>query len=94
VEAGKAVVRARIWLAPYEQNIVQSTEIVLAKSATEARYIAIMRAVRESGPYDLWVKSCETFAREVREQLLTWRLLKPEERAAYIKRGLEMVRAP
>jgi hypothetical protein len=94
VEAGKAVVRARVWLAPYEQNIVQSAEIVLAKSATEARYIAIMRAVRESGPYDLWVKSCEAFAREVREQLLTWRLLKPEERAAYIKRGLEMVRAP
>jgi len=93
VEAGKVVVKARIWLAPYEQNIVQDTEIILAKSATEARYIVTMKATRESGPYDLWVKSCETFMREVREQLLTWRLLKPEERSAYIKQGLEMVRS-
>lgn len=93
VEAGRVVVRARIWLAPYEQNIVQDAEIVLAKSATEAKYLVEMKATRRSGPYDLWVKSCETFAREVREQLLTWRLLKPEERAVYIKKGLEMVRA-
>jgi ABC-type antimicrobial peptide transport system permease subunit len=93
-EAGRVAVKARIWLAPYEQNIVQDTEIVLAKSATEARYIVTMKAVRESGPYDLWVKSCETFIREMREQLLTWRLLKPEERTAYVRKGLEMVRAP
>lgn len=92
VEAGKVIVKARIWLAPYEQNIVQDAEIVLAKSATEARYIVTMKVTRESGPYDLWVKSCEIFVREVREQLLTWRLLKPEERSAYVKQGLEMVR--
>jgi hypothetical protein len=93
-EAGRVAVKARIWLAPYEQNIVQDTEIVLAKSATEARYIVTMKVVRESGPYDIWVKSCETFIREMREQLLTWRLLKPEERTAYVRKGLEMVRAP
>jgi len=49
-------------------------EMVFAKSATEARYIVTEGRPRISGPYDLWVKSCETFVREVREQLLTWRL--------------------
>jgi hypothetical protein len=90
-EPGKVEVRARVWLAPYEQDIVQEARVVFARSPTEARYQTTLVARRLSGPYDLWVKSCEVFVREVREQLLTWRLLKPEDRAAYVKRGLEMV---
>jgi hypothetical protein len=91
-EPGRVGVRARVWLAPYEQDIVQDARLVFARSPTEARYQASLLLRRLSGPYDLWVKSCEAFVREVREQLLTWRLLTPEDRRKYVKLGLSMVR--
>lgn len=93
VEPERAGVRASVWLAPYEQNIVQDARLTFARSPTEARYQTVLVIRRLSGPYDLWVKSCETFVREVREQLLTWRLLTPEDRRRYIKLGLSMVKS-
>jgi len=92
-EAERVGVVARVWLAPYEQNIVQEARLVLARSATEARYVTTLTANRISGPYDLWRKGCEIFAREVREQLLTWRLLPESERSKYIAQGRSLVRA-
>lgn len=91
-EPGKVGVRATIWLAPYEQNLVQEVDIALVKSVTEARYVTVMTAKRASGPYDTWLKSSEIFIRELREQFLTWRLLSPGERSSYIERGKKLVR--
>lgn len=91
-EPGRVGVRAKVWLAPFEQNIVQDVDVALLKSATEARYMTLVTAKRESGPHDTWLKSCDLFVRELREQFLTWRLLSPQERATYIKRGVELVK--
>ncbi len=91
-ELGRVGIKAVVWLAPYEQNIIQEADVALVRSATEARYVAVMTARRVSGPYDAWLKSCEMFIRELREQFLTWRLLSPRERSSYIDRGRELVR--
>lgn len=90
-EPERAGVRARVWLAPYEQNIIQEVAVSFSKSKTEARYLTTLTAQRVSGPYDLWRKGCETFAREIREQLLTWRLISGDERRKYIALGRSMV---
>ena len=87
-----ATVRAIVWLAPFEQNIRQKVEIRFTLSKTEGRYLTLITIERISGPYDPWVTSNETFIRDIRKQLLTWRLLKPEDREKYIKMGLKYVK--
>ncbi len=86
IKRGESVViKGKVWLPPFEQNIIQDFQIIFKKSLTENKYVTQLIVKRESGPYDAWVSSAESFARIIRKQFLTWRLLTPKDRNKYIK---------
>ncbi|RLE82560.1 MAG: hypothetical protein DRJ51_00970 [Thermoprotei archaeon] len=87
-----STIKAIVWLAPFEQNIRQSVELTFRMSKTEGRYLTLLSTKRISGPYDAWITSNEAFVRELRKQLLTWRLLTPQERSKYIERSHKELR--
>ncbi|RLG35648.1 MAG: hypothetical protein DRN91_09160, partial [Candidatus Alkanophagales archaeon] len=78
-------------LAPFELNIVQDVVITFLKSKTEQRIYTLMRIKRQTGPYSSWLTSNRRFIDDIRKQLLTWRLLKLEEREKYISEGLKFI---
>ncbi len=83
---GSAVnVKARVWLAPYEQGIRQDMNLTIAKSKTEQRFLITLNLQRISGPYDSWVRFNYPFVDEVRKQMLVWSLLSPDDEKKYIQ---------
>jgi len=78
---------ARVWLAPYEQGIHQDVKISFIKSKTEQRYIATLKILRVSGPYDSWVRFNYNFVDEIRKQFLVWSLISPEQLKSYIEKA-------
>ena len=78
-------------LAPFELNIVQDATLTFLRSKTEQRIYTILRVRRRSGPYSSWLTSNLRFMDEIRKQLLTWRLLKPEEQDKYVAKGTKLV---
>jgi len=77
-------VRARVKLAPYEQDIRQDMTLAITKSITEGKFLVFLNLQRVSGPYDSWVRFNYPFIDEVRKQMLVWSLLSPEEESRYI----------
>ncbi|MCD6563778.1 MAG: M28 family peptidase, partial [Thermoproteales archaeon] len=86
-----AIIKGKVWLPPFEQNIIQEFQIIFKKSLTENKYVTQLLVKRVSGPYDAWVTSAESFARIIRKQFLTWRLLTPEDRNKYIKEAEKFI---
>jgi len=86
-ENSALVVRSRVWLPPYEENIRHDIEIKITKSKTELKYLIEMNMRRVSGTYESWVKFSYPFVDEVRKQLLMWSLLNPEQEQRYIELG-------
>ena len=78
-------------LAPFELNLNQNVVITFLKSKTERKIFTVLTVKRLSGPYNSWLTSNLRFIDEIRKQLLTWRLLKPEEREKYISTGVKVV---
>jgi len=78
-------IKARVWLAPYEQDIRQEMNLTITKSKTEQRHLVSLNLQRVSGPYDSWVRFNYPFVDEVRKQMLVWSLLSPEDEKGYIQ---------
>jgi hypothetical protein len=74
-------------LAPYEQNIHQDITLSFVKSKTEQRYLASLKIVRVSGPYESWIRFNYSFVDEIRKQLLVWNLMDPEQSKTYIQKA-------
>lgn len=85
-ESGYSI-SARVWLAPYEQNIHQDITLSFVKSKTEQRYLASLKIVRVSGPYESWIRFNYSFVDEIRKQLLVWNLMDPEQSKTYIQKA-------
>lgn len=88
IENGVSI-KARVWLAPFEQNIRQDMDIKIIKSRTEQKFLTFLNLQRVSGTYDSWVRFNYPFVDEVRKQMLMWSLLSPEEVNRYIKLARE-----
>lgn len=84
-EDSALVLRSRVWLPPYEENIRHDVQITILKSKTELRYLIDMKMKRVSGAYESWVKFSYPFVDEVRKQLLVWSLLTPAQAEKYTK---------
>jgi len=83
------VIRARVWLPPYEENIRQDAVITISKSKTELKYMIDMQMKRVSGAYESWMRFSYPFVDEIRKQLLTWSLLTPEQEQEYVQIGVK-----
>ncbi|MEM0161848.1 MAG: FtsX-like permease family protein [Thermoproteota archaeon] len=85
-ESGYSI-SAKVWLAPYEQDIHQEVFLNFTKSKTEQRYITSLKILRISGPYESWVRFNYSFVDEIRKQLLVWNLMNPEQSKIYIQKA-------
>ena len=90
-EAEEYRVDTKVWLAPFELNIVQQATITFLKSKTERKIFTLVRLHRFSGPYDQWMTTNVKFIDNLRKQFLTWRLLKVEDRDKYVEMGKKLI---
>lgn len=82
--------RADTWLAPFDFGIKQHVQIHCCPSRHNPGYLEIaIFLTRLSGEYRAWVRANKHFVRDLRKQILLWRLLDEESRAAYIPEEIE-----
>jgi hypothetical protein len=81
---------ARIWLAPFDFGIMQSTDVWFCPSAEEPGFLEIrVRLLRESGEANAWHRINKIFLNAIRRQLLVWRSLDSAAQAHYAEMLLD-----
>lgn len=84
VQRAPQEVRARLWLAPFDQGLSQDFEL-LARPEGDGRFCALtLRLWRRSGDGHAWLRGNRLFIDELRRQFLVWRALAPAQRARYL----------
>ncbi len=82
--AGRLYLRGRIWLAPFDQGIVQETTLDLGPEQEGDKYWSIdIRLQRRAGDKVTWARLCRAFIDDVRRQFLVWRTLPEDQQEAY-----------
>ena len=82
-----ALLKARLWLAPFDQGLSQHLEIRV-EAERDTRFCNInLRIERLSGDGAAWIRGNRIFINELRKQFLVWRALRPAERASYAREG-------
>lgn len=78
------VLRADVWLAPFDFGIKQRVQLHCCPSEAEPGYLEIaIRMIRLAGESSSWVRSNASFIKTLRKQMLLWRLLGTEAKARY-----------
>lgn len=79
-------VKARIWLAPFDFGVKQTTELVFCPAQSAPSFLEIqVRIVRETGEKGMWRRINKNFLNDIRKQLLVWRSLNEDVKPAYEK---------
>ena len=74
---------ARVWLAPFDQGVVQQTVLVIAPGS-DPHYCDIdVQLDLEAGDLATWHRVVRTFIDDVRKQFLVWRTLNGDDRRHY-----------
>ncbi|OIP98290.1 MAG: hypothetical protein AUK55_03135, partial [Syntrophobacteraceae bacterium CG2_30_61_12] len=78
------VLRADVWLAPFDFGIKQRVQLHCCPSEAEPGYLEIaIRMIRLAGESSSWVRSNAGFIKALRKQMLLWRFLTPAAKARY-----------
>lgn len=88
---GNRLIRARLWLAPYDLDVSQNLGLYIQPAATEGVYTVRIHLHRQSGTEDAWMRTNYQFLNLVRKQFLLWRNLKSALRVRYIEEGQELL---
>ena len=81
------ILRARLWLAPFDQGLSQEFELHPV-AEVGARFFAIEAVmVRRSGDRSAWLRSNKLLLNQLRKQFLVWRSLTPATRSPYLQMG-------
>jgi hypothetical protein len=83
VQRGPEGVRARLWLAPFDQGISQELELALRPEADPRFCALILRLCRLSGEDHAWRRGNRLLIDQLRRQFLGWRALDPAQREEY-----------
>jgi hypothetical protein len=75
--------KARVWLAPFDQGVVQETVLEIAPGVDPAYCAIDARLELVAGDLATWQRVCRTFLDDVRKQFLVWRTLGEEDRRFY-----------
>ncbi|MCD6510732.1 MAG: ABC transporter permease [Thermoprotei archaeon] len=79
-------------MAPWDAGIVQLTRLVARRSeAAGKRWTYSVYIRRLEGYRYVWESTNYAFVDRIRQQLLLWRGLSPEQRSEYVRRGLSLV---
>lgn len=83
---------AMVWVAPLDMGISQRVRIV-AKPDPEEPVIAYLNFTlwRKSGEFETWHRMNMGFLKDLRKQLLIWRLVTPEEKERLKAEGLALI---
>ena len=74
---------ARVWLAPFDQGVVQRAELWI-RPGPDPRFCDLeMRLELLAGDPSAWRRVVRTFLDDVRQQFLVWRTLDDDERRRY-----------
>ena len=72
-----------MWLAPFDQGVVQQTVLVIAPGS-DPHYCDIdVQLDLEAGDLATWHRVVRTFIDDVRKQFLVWRTLNGDDRRHY-----------
>jgi hypothetical protein len=77
----------RAQLAPWDAGIVQDIRLIAAYSPSDDRYYFKIYLKRLEGYHYTWLSANYALLDKLRQQLLIWRGLSPEERELYIAKG-------
>ena len=89
----KVRVAARVWLAPFDQGVVQETAMEIAPGA-DPHYCDIhVDLALVAGDLATWQRVVRTFLDDVRKQFLIWRTLEAESRRHYAEQLPQWERA-
>jgi len=81
-----------VWLAPFDMGISQQTTMHIVPDPEDERVDKIVFEFhRESGEITAWQKMNLGFIKEMRKQLLIWRIVKPEHKDLLTEKGRELV---
>ena len=74
---------ARVWLAPFDQGVVQDTVLEIAPGVDPDYCDIDARLELAAGDRSTWHRVVRTFLDDVRKQFLVWRTLDAEDRRHY-----------
>ena len=76
--------QTNVWLAPFDFGIKQTLHLHCCPSLDNEGYLEIaIQMVRMSGERSAWVRANRNFIKLLRKQMLLWRLLDAESKAAF-----------
>jgi hypothetical protein len=82
------VLEADVWVAPLDMGISQSVRIAAVPDAEEPDISYLMfRITRKSGEFATWHRMNMGFLKDLRKQLLIWRLVTPDEKKRLAQEG-------
>jgi hypothetical protein len=89
------LIRTNVWLAPFDFGIKQRLHLHCCPSPENPGYLEIaIHMIRLSGERSAWVRANRNFIKALRKQMLLWRLLDREAKAAFSRTAQEGVSAP
>jgi hypothetical protein len=74
---------ARVWLAPFDQGVVQETALTIEPGENPAYCDIDVHLHLVTGDWDTWQRVARTFLDDLRKQFLVWRTLSDEDRHFY-----------
>jgi len=77
-------------LEPYEQGIVQQTEIAFIRASSSPEWNMVIYVKRLAGSRAVWQSSNYSLCDEIRKQMLLWRALPKDEKEKYARLKEEM----
>lgn len=76
-------VRARLWLAPFDQGLSQDFALELRPEADPRFCALVVRLCRLAGEDHAWRRGNRLLVDQLRRQFLVWRALAPDQREVY-----------
>lgn len=83
VQCREGGVRARLWLAPFDQGLSQDFELQLRPEADPRFCSLVLRLRRLAGQDHAWRRGNRLLVDQLRRQFLVWRALEPAQREIY-----------
>jgi hypothetical protein len=92
-ETGRSVcLEADVWVAPLDMGVSQRVKIgsIPDKDESEITYL-FFTITRKSGEFQTWYRMNMGFLKDLRKQLLIWRLVTPEAKRRLAQEGQELL---
>ncbi len=92
-EGRQIILQSDVWVAPLDMGISQNVRIASVPDSEEPDITYLFFTItRKSGEFATWHRMNLGFLKDLRKQLLIWRLVLPEEKKRLAEEGEELLR--